>query len=662
MIPVSRNTVPAPQSLDSPHVAAARDDAAQHFRASDARARQSAHRFAPYHDAHDVRAALRMLFSNKCAFCESPLGGATPGRVHHFRPRQGAVDPRTGETSRRHYWWLAYTWDNLYLSCLRCNRVAGARFPVDSKRARGGATGEELKRERPLLIDPCAEDPLASLKFQLDGSVEPTSERGAQTIETYALNRPALVGSRMQRIRQVQTLLSQGIEITGELQADDAPYAGMIRQLIGSLDPASSFARVPTRGGWEESVSESRAKAARIVSATIHNFRAIKGLELTFQSEPDSWTMLLGENGDGKTSVLQALAIALMDGSQRSRMDSAPYLRHGTRHGWIAVELSDRSTRKVDFSADDGRFRSASARPLVVAGYGAYRAPGRGAVRRSSSPRLTSLLSPYVRLISPTEWLAHLDRRNFDAAAGALSRLLLDDDGVFQRRQGQVLFRRHSGATGLDDLSAGYRSTVALAVDLMSYMLTRWGDLATAEGIVLIDELGTHLHPRWQMKVVNAFREAFPRMQFIATTHDPLCLRGLRDGEVVVLRRDRENEIFAVTELPSVGNLYVEQLLTSEYFGLGSTVDPELEDAFAEYYDLLSARNPDPRQQARIEALRELLKGRGQLGITEREELVLTAADQALANRAVEPDPAVRSDIVDQAEAEIADLWLESGL
>ena len=68
----------------------------------------------------------------------------------------------------------------------------------------------------------------------------------------------------------------------------------------------------------------------------------------------------------------------------------------------------------------------------------------------------------------------------------------------------------------LSQLSQGYRSMIALAVDLMSYVLTHWESLEAAEGVVLIDEIGPHLHPRWQMRVVSAFREAFPRLQFIA--------------------------------------------------------------------------------------------------------------------------------------------------
>ena len=106
---------------------------------------------------------------------------------------------------------------------------------------------------------------------------------------------------------------------------------------------------------------------------------------------------------------------------------------------------------------------------------------------------------------------------------------------------------------------------------------------------MLIDELGAHLHPRWRMRIVPSLRQVFPRVQFLTSTHDPLCLRGLGDGEVVVVKRDPDGEVVAVTDLPSVAGLRVDQLLTSEHFGLNSTIDPELDSLFAEYY-LLKAK------------------------------------------------------------------------
>lgn len=86
-------------------------------------------------------------------------------------------------------------------------------------------------------------------------------------------------------------------------------------------------------------------------------------------------------------------------------------------------------------------------------------------------------------------------------------------------------------------LSDGVRSVLALVLELAfrSYLLNpHLGAQAPKEtnGVVLIDELDLHLHPAWQKKVILDIRNAFPCMQFIVTTHSPLVVGSLQDGEI----------------------------------------------------------------------------------------------------------------------------------
>ena len=85
-------------------------------------------------------------------------------------------------------------------------------------------------------------------------------------------------------------------------------------------------------------------------------------------------------------------------------------------------------------------------------------------------------------------------------------------------------------------MSDGYRAVIAIACDLMAGAGIGLSDMVNATGIVLIDELGAHLHPRWKMQITGTLREVFPSMQFIVTTHEPLCLRGLVENEVIAVR------------------------------------------------------------------------------------------------------------------------------
>ena len=117
-------------------------------------------------------------------------------------------------------------------------------------------------------------------------------------------------------------------------------------------------------------------------------------------------------------------------------------------------------------------------------------------------------------------------------------------------------------------------------------------DIRHASGIVLVDELGSYLHPRWKMQITGTLREEFPSMQFLVTTHEPLCLRKLLEREVVRVKPsepDEEgrwrSEFETLEESPS--RFRVDQLLTSSFFGLDTTIDPDVEKEFAKYYALL---------------------------------------------------------------------------
>jgi predicted ATP-binding protein involved in virulence len=180
----------------------------------------------------------------------------------------------------------------------------------------------------------------------------------------------------------------------------------------------------------------------------------------------------------------------------------------------------------------------------------------------------------------------------------------------------------------------------------------------TAEGMILIDEIGTHLHPRWKMEVVNRLRKTFPKLQFIATTHEPLCLRGLGENEVIVLKKDNDDEIIAVSDLPNPNEYRVDQLLTSEYFGLNSVMDFETEDLFNEYYALISKDKLNSEEQKRVEELSEIIPKKKHLGDDIRDELVYYVIDQLLAKQVSDKGyKIVDDDIKQDAIEKVKRLW-----
>jgi len=87
-------------------------------------------------------------------------------------------------------------------------------------------------------------------------------------------------------------------------------------------------------------------------------------------------------------------------------------------------------------------------------------------------------------------------------------------------------------------LSSGFRTMVALAMDLarrMADLNPHLEDPTQSPGVVLIDEIDLHLHPRWQQLVVKGLLEAFPNVQFIMSTHSPQVLTTLREDSILKL-------------------------------------------------------------------------------------------------------------------------------
>jgi hypothetical protein len=100
--------------------------------------------------------------------------------------------------------------------------------------------------------------------------------------------------------------------------------------------------------------------------------------------------------------------------------------------------------------------------------------------------------------------------------------------------------------------------------------------------------------------------------------------------------------VFPVPDLPPVKGLRVDQLLTSEFFGLDSTLDPAIESQYRELYRLLALRNPSDSVNERIGELREALAPYEMPGATRRERRLLQAIDKELAQIDVTPEPAER--------------------
>ena len=638
--------------------------------------------------------ALSELFHGKCAFCESRVEVTSPGVLDHLRPKW-ATRGMGNEYAPDHYWWLAFAWDNLYLTCPACNKHRGPRFPVEGRRS---GPSDDLNSEKPLLIDPCRDDPTAHLRFASSGRVSPLSKRGDVTIKLVALNRSDLVARRKDTIKTVDSvwhelMLSRPgvsrelVKRLNELTSKDAEFSACASQSVMShLKRAGPAARQGLGGlhvkseGSHDHKHVVQSNSAQLTPKFIdeirlENFRGIGKLTIRTprsDSSNQDWLMLIGENAAGKSSILQGIALNLMSESERQKLalSPKPFIKRGTTRAIIELLFrSDETPRRLTIS--NRGFQSSDPKagvPLMA--YGATRLPPRpGTPARTTT--LENLFNPFSPLLDPVAWLVKLargtaqERADFDYAARALTALLPGKPRRWRFRAGRndVIVDPEGP---LRQLSDGYQSVIGLACDVMATMHQSFrGGMEAAEGIVLIDELGAHLHPQWKMRLTKVLRQAFPRLQCVTTTHDPLCLRGLRNGEVMTIEKTTRGRVFARTDLPPIEGMRVDQILLSEYFGLKSSMDPDVEAQFNRMYRLKAKPSSvlTAKQRKELARLEEQLAPHEVYGSTRAERLMLSEINRYLAREQDEPDTAKRKQRWAAAQASIARrIEKESGI
>ena len=124
------------------------------------------------------------------------------------------------------------------------------------------------------------------------------------------------------------------------------------------------------------------------------------------------------------------------------------------------------------------------------------------------------------------------------------------------------------------------------------------------------------------------------------------------------MRRNARGRVSRITEdLPNPKALRVDQLLTSEYFGLSSTLSPELEMDFNKYYALLARRHRTTREETRLEALKKRLESLRLMGDTPRERMMYEVIDTFLAQKEKLREEREKKDR--EARAKLLKMWEE---
>lgn len=391
-------------------------------------------------------------------------------------------------------------------------------------------------------------------------------------------------------------------------------------------------------------------------SLELKNFQGFDQIELEFAPAVN---VLVGDNGSGKTAILDGLTIAA--GTALYALDDVK-TRHirkrdirktwdsqspGNPEGHFPVSVLARGevfgdnvewARTIDHA--NGRTTSRLASDLKELSQGvnrmireedpdyelpliAYYSTGRLWLQkrerkdyRPEEPRYQgyySAIEPVSAEHSLRDWMKQvgLEARQRTAAEESLLSVLNAlveatpeiTNVLYNPEEDLLLAEQHERLLPLDALSDGYRNFLSLVADIAyrcAALNPHLGANAPREtsGLVLIDEIDLHLHPRWQRRVISDLQATFPSLQFIATTHSPFIIQALDRQPGVRLINLDDGEVGSVEDLTIED---IAEMIQGVEIPQRSHRFQQMEEAAMEYYALLEeAQDADEEELAAI--------------------------------------------------------------
>ncbi len=387
------------------------------------------------------------------------------------------------------------------------------------------------------------------------------------------------------------------------------------------------------------------------------------------------WTVVLGDNGTGKTSLLRSIVSLLPSPqsflSKRSASDTEydMSINNGWRNAWdlkhksgesdsvlslLVVECEKPFTNEYDFefplsytldhkkSNSDNynlvttKFDTKILSPVYCFAYGANRKMAEKSLSDESfSNTSETLFKDDALLQNSSEYFLRLDYETAKSKKGNAEKNRVKDlllkilpNGVQDidvvksgRLQREVHVKTDFGWVKLNELSLGYKTTIAWLIDFATKMIYYHEKSETPfdqPAILIIDEIDLHMHPAWQREIIENLTKIFPKTQFIATAHSPLIAQAALDSNLVLLKKSKD-EIRVINEPNIVKSWRIDQVLTSDLFGLKDSRNKRVEKVLARRRNLLLK---DELNNSEKEELRKLESKIDEIPVAETQEYI----------------------------------------
>jgi hypothetical protein len=293
-----------------------------------------------------------------------------------------------------------------------------------------------------------------------------------------------------------------------------------------------------------------------IQSVTLRHIRCFEEVRIDLAKGPGTakrWLVVVGDNGVGKTSLLRSIAIGLCDETgaasllqdiygdliQKGKKEASIEIQLVTnrnRRCWITTILEQTPSGTELVKKQTGGTREFPWEQVFACGYGAGRGvEGSYQYEQYAAPDALYTLFNYDWSLQNPEVMIY---RRAQKAADKI-RLLNELCDILGLPKGSIGLTKAGfsiSSFGQKILWGawpdGYRTTVTLVLDMLGWFLLAKVDERDEKdlrGIVLVDELEQHLHPELQRGIIARLNKVFPNIQFITTSHSPICAAGLAD-------------------------------------------------------------------------------------------------------------------------------------